>query len=435
MVDETHEVRRSFYLRVVVALLGLAATFLTSVLAVRSLDARSATAFLAILGALMLGPMVGRLGLGQSAIRSIAASRSGDETAAHVVAHVRAVGLLTLLTAPLIAWLATAVVQERRGEIIALVVLLVLLETLRLTVSDIYAALGRIRWSVAATHHSRSVVALAALVAVVVLQQGQTTLITLLGVYAAVSAALLGATLLRLPVRPRLRGARWWSPMLAAMGAGAWLFTVELGAFLVGRGDVWLAGWVFPGGQALLYSTASVLAMQVTIIEGLANIALAPVAARLWAEDRRDRVFELLSASATVSTAFTMLAVVLAWFLAPAVLRIYGEDLAAGAPYLAVLATGGLGMAVCGSCAVLLVISGNGRAAAGAVALALGIVVPSAVLAARLLGPLALAVVSAASTLLLFGLYAITCRRVFGRAPLPGTHLRSSLLLLAGRRQ
>ena len=62
--EQTQEVRRSFGLRMVVAVLGLVATLLTSVVAVRTLDARAAAGFLAILGALMLGPMVGRLGLG-----------------------------------------------------------------------------------------------------------------------------------------------------------------------------------------------------------------------------------------------------------------------------------------------------------------------------------------------------------------------------------
>ncbi|WP_222192784.1 lipopolysaccharide biosynthesis protein [Modestobacter italicus] len=431
--EQTQEVRRSFGLRMVVAVLGLVATFLTSVVAVRTLDARAAAGFLAILGALMLGPMVGRLGLGQSAIRAIAAAGSPAEVAVQVVAHLRAVALLSVVTAPLVAWVATVVVREDRGLVVALVAGLIVLETLRLTISDVYAALGRITWSVAATHHSRSILALLAMLVVALVQGGETTLTTLLSAYAGTSLVLLLVVVVRLPLRSGSTGTRWWRSMLVAMAAGAWLFTVELGAFLVGRGDVWLAGAAFPADEVLLYSTASVLAMQVTVLEGLANIAITPVAARLWAEGRRDRVFALLRASATLSTAVTVVLVIAVWLLAPQVLAIYGEGLDDAAPYLAVLATGGLGMAVFGACAVLLVVTGNGRTAAGAVGVAMLVAVPAAVLAAVLGGPLALSIASASATALLFGSYAFACRRAFGTAPLPGLHLRRSLLLLAGR--
>ena len=431
--EQAKEVRRSFGLRMAVAILGLLATLLTSVLAVRTLDARSATGFLAVLGALMLGPLFGRLGLGQNTIRTVAAATSPAEVAAQVLAHLRGVALLSLVTAPLVAWVATVVVQEDRGLVVALVVVMIVLETLRLTVSDVYAALGKITWSVAATHHSRSILALLAMVVVVAVQGGDTTLVTLLSVYAATSLVLLVVTSLRLPLRARERGARWWAPLLAAVAAGAWLATVELGAFLVGRGNVWIAGWVFDSDEALLFSTASVLAMQVTVLEGLANIALTPVAARLWAAGQRDRVFTLLSASATVSTAITVVLAAATWLLAPQVLKIYGEGLGDAAPYLSIMATGALGMSLFGSCAVLLVVTGNGRIAASSVTVATLVTVPGAILAAHLGGALALSIASAAAMVILFGSYTIACRRAFGRVPLPGLHLRRSLLTLAGR--
>ena len=431
--EQAQEVRRSFGLRMAVAVLGLLATLLTSVLAVRTLDDRSATGFLAILGALMLGPLFGRLGLGQNAIRTIAAAATPAEVAAQVLAHLRAVALLSLVTAPFVAWVATVVVRDDRALVVALVVAMIVLEALRLTVSDVYAALGRITWSVAATHHSRSILALLVMGVVVLVQGGDTTLVTLLTVYAATSLALLAVTAARLPLRARERGARWWAPMLVAVAAGAWLATVELGAFLVGRGNVWIAGWAFPTDQALLFSTASVLAMQVTVLEGLANIALTPVAARLWAAGQRDRVFALLSASATVSTTITLVLSAGTWLLAPEVLKIYGDGLGDAAPYLSIMATGALGMSLFGSCAVLLVVTGNGRIAASSVVVATLITVPGAVLAAQLGGPLALSIASAAAMVILFGSYTIACRRAFGRVPLPGFHLRRSPLVLAGR--
>ena len=430
---EAAEVRRSFGLRMAVAVLGLLATFLTSVLAVRTLDGRSATGFLAVLGALMLGPMIGRLGLGQSAIRAVAAALSPAESADAVVAHLRAVAALSLVSAPLVAWLATAVVQHDRGLVVLLVAVLIVAETLRLTISDVHAALGKIRRSVAATHHSRSIVALLGLLVVVAATGGHPSLVALLAVYTGVSVAMLAVAAVGLPLRSRLRGDGRWAAMLAAVTAGAQLFTVELGAFLTGRGDVWLAGALFSADDALHYSTASTLAMQVTVLEGLANIALAPVAARLWAQGERARLLRLLTASATVSTAVTAVIIAGTWLLAPEVLGIYGEGLGGAAVYLGLLATGGLAMAVCGSCAVLLVVSGSGRTAARAVGVAMAVAVPAAVLAAEFGGPLALAIASACATVLLFGSYAVACRTAFGSAPLPGRHLTRSLRVLAGR--
>jgi O-antigen/teichoic acid export membrane protein len=381
----------------------------------------------------MLGPMVGRLGLGQSAIREIAGATSADEVSTQVVVHLRSVAILSVVSAPVVAWLATAIVQDGRGVVVALVILLIVLETVRLTMSDIYAALGRIGWSVAATHHVRSVIALLAMATVVAFQAGRTSLTVLLLVYAAVSCALLAFASVRLPMRPRLRETRKWTAMIVAIVAGSQLFAVELGAFLVGRGDVWLAGWIFPAEEALRYSTASVLAMQVTVIEGLANLAVAPVAARLWAQGQRDRVLTLLSASATVTTAVTLLAVAVTCLLAPQVLQIYGSDMSSAVPYLIVLAAGGIAMSVGGSCAVLLVITGKGREAAQAVGLVMFIALPAAVFSARIGGALALAIASATATIVLYVSYVATCRRALGAAPLPGMHLGVSIRILAGR--
>jgi O-antigen/teichoic acid export membrane protein len=377
--------------------------------------------------------MVGRLGLGQSAIREIAGATSADEVSTQVVVHLRSVAILSVVSAPVVAWLATAIVQDGRGVVVALVILLIVLETVRLTMSDIYAALGRIGWSVAATHHVRSVIALLAMATVVAFQAGRTSLTVLLLVYAAVSCALLAFASVRLPMRPRLRETRKWTAMIVAIVAGSQLFAVELGAFLVGRGDVWLAGWIFPAEEALRYSTASVLAMQVTVIEGLANLAVAPVAARLWAQGQRDRVLTLLSASATVTTAVTLLAVAVTCLLAPQVLQIYGSDMSSAVPYLIVLAAGGIAMSVGGSCAVLLVITGKGREAAQAVGLVMFIALPAAVFSARIGGALALAIASATATIVLYVSYVATCRRALGAAPLPGMHLGVSIRILAGR--
>jgi len=61
------EIRRSFGWRMVAAALGMASAFLLTVIIVRTLDTREAATFFAIVAALSIGPMVGRLGLGPNA--------------------------------------------------------------------------------------------------------------------------------------------------------------------------------------------------------------------------------------------------------------------------------------------------------------------------------------------------------------------------------
>ncbi len=138
MADAAREVRRSFGLRISVALLGLLAAFAMTVLAVRTLSASEATTFLAILAALMVGPMLGRLGLGQSLIRVLAGARSSDVASAQIKGHLRATVLLSLVSAPVVAWLAALGAERSRGAVWAVVTVLVVAETLRLTLSDVY---------------------------------------------------------------------------------------------------------------------------------------------------------------------------------------------------------------------------------------------------------------------------------------------------------
>jgi O-antigen/teichoic acid export membrane protein len=430
VVDAAREVRRSFGLRIAVALLGLVAAFSMTVLAVRTLSPREATTFLAILAALMVGPMLGRLGLGQSLIRALAGAPSPGAASAQVKGHLRATMVLSAVSAPVVAWFATLGADRSRGAVWALVTVLVVAETLRLTLSDVYAARGQVVRSVSATHHARSIIVLAVL-GTAVLGAESSSLVSFLLLYAATSCCLL--VLHAVPVMRSVRGTkvRSWHLVRTAVLSGAQLFVLEVGAFLVGRGDVWLSAWAFPAEEALRYSTASVLAMQVTVVEGLANIAIFPVAARLWAAGRRDQVIGLLRASATLTTAVTGLLVVLTWLLAPWVLGVaYGEDLRAAAPLLVVLASGGLAMAVFGGCAVLLVVSGHARAAAWSVGLTLAVVIPAGVAAGVLGGPMSLALVSAGSTVVLHVAYGVTCRRVLSEVPLPSLRVRRTLQAL-----
>ncbi|GHE11789.1 lipopolysaccharide biosynthesis protein [Klenkia taihuensis] len=429
--DGGREFRRSFAARLVFAVLGLLATLGTSVVAVRVLDTADAAAFLAILAALMLGPMLGRLGLGPHLIRTVAAARSEREIAQAVTSHLVAVLLLSVLTAPLVAFLATPAVREGRGAVVLLVVVLVVAESLRLTVSDVYAAVGRVGWAVLGTHHVRALCSLL-VVLVVVVSADDVDLIAVLLTYTGASVVLLAVSLVRLPVRGHGARIGRLTGLFAIVLAGSQFFALELGAFLVGRADVWVAGFSFSARDALLYSAASVLAMQVAFVEGLANIALTPVAARLWAAGKRDRVVALLSASSTLTTTVTVFGVGVVALAAPWLLRLYGDGLEDAAALLTILAVGALGMAAFGGCAVLLVASGNGRAAALSVVSVLVVMVPVVAVATWWGGPAGLAATSASATIALFASYTVACRRAVGRVPLPTFRVVHSIRVIRG---
>lgn len=401
-VLRTGEFRHSFAWRSVSAGGGLVATLLTTVVAVRGLDPREAAAFLAILAGMMLGPMFGKLGLGQNVIRLIASS-DGPDTPRMISEHLRAAFVLSVLSAPVLAFASTAALVNRPGQLAALVLTSVLLvaETLRLMLSDVFAAVGDVRASVLATHHIRTIAVLPALVAVVVLVP-HPTLIEMLAVYAAVAVLLLLAALFRarhLLERPGRSSAGQLRPTIAA---GLVLFALDASFFVVGRGDVWLASALFEPFDAARYSTVSMLAFQVTVLQGLVSLAITPMAARMWAAGQRVSVLRMLSAAATVTTAVTGVIVLALAAVGREVLGLaYGAEFAGSHGLLVVLAVGGLGQAVFGFSVPLLLISGLIRRAVTACLVVVAVMVPVAVAAAVWFGPAGLAIASSAAALAL----------------------------------
>lgn len=69
--DAKRELRHSFTLRVGAAAAGMVSTFLLTVIVVRTLNPLDTAAFFAVLAALSIGSVVGRLGLGPNVIRLI----------------------------------------------------------------------------------------------------------------------------------------------------------------------------------------------------------------------------------------------------------------------------------------------------------------------------------------------------------------------------
>ena len=380
-LDAAH-LKRNFAPRLVMAGFGMATTFVLTLLAVRILDARAATAFAAIVAALMIGPMLGRLGLGTRAMLLIA-GETGAQRAEVASDHLFATAVFATLTAPAIAFVATTSLSHMPGRTlyIALTAMLLILESIRLTMSDIFAGLGMFGWSVFTTHHVRSVLMLIGVGAAAV--WGGFTLMTVLVVGLVVGLLtvivglyrLVGAVTLGRPPTPRA--------LVLATRAGVVLLLIDLASFLVGRGDVWLAAASFEPVAALRYSTASLVAFQITVPMGLANVALSPIAVRMWKDHAWDQLRDKVDSVAAISVALTTAATLIFWFAGPFVVGlVYGSELRSAWLPLAILATGTIVFSAWGGSSVLLIVSGHAREAAFTGLVVLAVIIPLAALAA-----------------------------------------------------
>lgn len=423
------ELKRSYLLRFMTAGLGLLGTFSVTVLVVRVLPPREASTYFGVLAALFLGPMIGRLGLGQSAIRELSDDHHEHRGSRVASRSIWATAGLSVVTAPFVAWLATVGLAGRpeRGAVVGLVALMIVLEAIRLTVSDVFSGLGQVRWSVATTHHVRSA-AVVTLFAAFLLIDDRPSLVTLLVLHSLVALTLLVAGLWRLSTYTRLGAPQGLAALLTSARVGVVLSAVDLASFLIGRGDVWLASFAFSPLDATRYSTASVLAYQITVPVGLASIALAPSIARLWKRQELLLLRRLLDAVATLSAAVTGLIVLVLWLTAgPLLALLYGEQLRPAALFLDLLATGSLAIAALGASPVLLIMTGHARPAAVAALVSALLAVAAGFGAVTVGGPLALAVVSALASPALFVGQWLCARRYLGFAPTPSLNIARAL--------
>lgn len=432
----TAELRRSFAYRMAAAAAGLLSTFLLTVVAVRALPPAEAAVLLAILAALSIGPLLGRLGLGPNVIRTLPAESDPARRRELASVHLRATALLSALSAPVVAVVATIGLlppTSRYLPVVALTITLIIVESVRLTLSDIFAAAGRIRASVSTTHHVRSVLALP-LVGFAVLISERPTLTGIVAVYCGVAAVQVAVALLVARRDVALLGSRSLAGLRGVIRSGALLVTFDVAAFLVLPGTIWLASALFPPTAAAQYSTAAALAQQVTVLESLAALAVMPAASRLWAAGRRTEVVRTLSAVATLSTVVTVVVVLLLAAFGDTALRVaYGPDLAGAHMLLVILAAAGIAKTAFGVNIALLIISGVIRPAARTAALVVAVAVPLGVLAAVFTGPVGLALTSAAAVVAIAGGQWLTARRVVARPPRAGLHVVTAWRTLTAR--
>jgi O-antigen/teichoic acid export membrane protein len=401
-------------------------TFLLSVIVVRTLDAREAATFFAILAALSIGPMIGRLGLGPNVTRLMPAESDPEARRQIAGTHLQATFLLSCLSAPLIALVGCNGLLGHSGFLPAFVLttLLIIIESTRLMVSDIFAAAGRVRASVLTMHYIRSLLTLP-LVALVVFVVSRPSLVAVLATYLAVAATQFTvAVILARHDVAIFRFSAGISTLRKAIGQGTQLFSLEFSYFFMMQGTIWLATAAFSPVAATQYAAAATLAMQVTLLESLAGLAITPPAARLWAAGQKAQVVRTLSNAATLSTFVTIIVVGLLAILGPFALEVaYGSFMRPASTMLLILAASGIFQACFNVSITMLVISGYIAAAARTSVVVTIVAVPLAVVAAWLSGPIALAAVSSLSISALLISQWLTARKILRRVPHAHYHL------------
>ncbi|MCV7171928.1 teichoic acid transporter [Mycobacterium manitobense] len=420
------EMRRSFAWRAFAAAGGIVSTFLLSVIVVRELTLRDAAAFFAILAAVSFGPLVGRLGLGQNVIRLMGAECDPRKRRQIAGTHLHATVVLSCLTAPAIA-LIGCVALIGDSDLVPTFILtsvLIAIESTRLMVSDIFAAAGRVRASMATMHYVRSLLALP-LVALMVFTSSRPSLLEVLGAYLAVSGIQFAAACVHarreVAVFEISFGIR---DLKTALGQGAHLFILDLSEFMLRQGTIFLAAAAFSPLAATHYSAAAMLALQVTLLDSLCALAVTPPAARLWAAGRRTQVVRMLSNVATLNSLVSVSVVLLLALLGPLILELaYGVEMRSASAVLLILAASGIFQAYFDGSVTLLVISGHIAAAARTAMTVLMVALPAAVAAALAGGPKTLATVACLSVMAKSICQWMTVRKVLSASPRAHHHV------------
>jgi O-antigen/teichoic acid export membrane protein len=414
------ELRRSFMWRTLAAAAGMASTLLLTVVIVRTLDPHEAATFFAVLVALSFGSMIGCLGMGPNVIRLMAAEPDPVDRRKIAGTHLQATFLLSCLSAPFIALVSCNGLLGHSIFLPACVLttFLIVIESTRLMISNIFTAAGRVHASVATMHYVRSLLALP-FVVLAVFAISQPSLLVVLGTYLAVAAIQFAVALLHAREYVAIfEFSAGVSTLRKAIGEGTQLFTLDLSEFMIMQGTIWLATAVFSPAVATQYAAALTLAMQVTILESLSALAVAAPAARLWAAGKKEEVVRMLSNAATLSTLVVIIVVALLAVFGRFVVEVaYGPSMRPAATMLLILATGGIVQASCQRSNTMLIVSGSITAAARTAILVLIVALPCAVAAALLSGPIALAVVTSLSVAAISTGQWLTARKILGRAP------------------
>lgn len=163
------------------------------------------------------------------------------------------------------------------------------------------------------------------------------------------------------------RGARLWRHVEASGALFRDLYIVVrrhwrfasnlLGGYLNSVVEIWIAGLVLTTVETSLFSAAQRLSVLLAVPLISLGVVFSPVVSRLFGHDDR-RLEKLLRTAATLAAALT--AVVLLPMLllpAPLLVAVYGQEFAAAAPVLVLLAFGSLANVLSGLCGTVLTMS------------------------------------------------------------------------------
>ena len=420
------EFGRSLSWRLLVAPIGTVATFTLTAIAARTLSPGDVTIFYALLAALMIGPILGRFGLNQWAVKDLASLRTREDIAAAVALgrrYVISVVGPASVAAPLISVLFISGISHGRLDLglVVLATVILFAETWRLSVGDVLLGLGQTGWAAALAHQVRAAAVTLAVLVHMVVAPDQLGLERIMALMAIVTVVLVVGGLYRLWTLPSLPdgpGLELELPRLLRRGYP--FLVVDLIVVVVARGDVWLAGPTLAEDTAARYGTASVLAAQIGVPIGLASVALAPVVAGLVAQRKLDAVEQVVRSLATV-VAYALVPVLIVFvFFGRSLLELaYGPPYGDALPYLLVLMIGNVTLALLGAGPVVLLMSGRQRETMVVGGCWFAVAATGAVGAAVVGGAMALALASAMTTVGLYVLLAFTTWAVTGVRLLP----------------
>ncbi|MGK2316614.1 teichoic acid transporter [Gordonia rhizosphera] len=398
----------------------MVASFLLTVVIVRGLDYQDAAVFFAILAALSIGPLIGRLGLGANVIRLIPAEPVAQRRRTIAGTHLLATAMLSLITAPVIALVGCSALIGDGGflPVYLLASALIAVESVRLMLSDIFAANGRVLASVATMHYVRSILALMVIAGIIYVARSE-SLVGVLVAYLAVAGIQFVIALAyarsEIAMPPMGEGV---AMVREALGHGIRLFGVDVSEFMILQGTIWLATAILSPLLATQYALAVTLGMQVVLLNNLTLLAVVPPAARLWASGAKAEVVRLLSNAATLGTTVAVALVVFIAILGPmAITFAYGADMRPTATMLLVIAIAGAVQSCFQVSSALLIVTGQITQAARVALAVLGVSVPAVVAAVWWGGPFVLSLITAISIVVMYASQYVNAKLCLGVAP------------------
>jgi O-antigen/teichoic acid export membrane protein len=141
----------------------------------------------------------------------------------------------------------------------------------------------------------------------------------------------------------------------------AWPLWISNLTFLITRQvDIWIIGSYLPEEQVAIYAAAARLMAFVDFPLVLMNTIIPPFITELYVQDKKRKLQDVLRITATISGSLAILVTLLFWFLGDRLLNVvYGSFYCDGHAVLSILALGYLINVLSGSCGFTLMMTGH----------------------------------------------------------------------------